>query len=255
MLIFISWIAYTTLAYPLVTQCGYRSDLTFFHEDSNSLLDSIVESAAQKDTTTAIWFIATITTFHIWDAATLLLYCWKIWRFGKIYKSTENGVWTKVLVILQRIFIITVFYSVCGVILLLWMAMILAMAFMETGDAVIWLLRDNVIPVLVHVLWSFSMYLMMEHNTTAYVRFLLIIRRFKLDYLCFGLCCFHGMIDRQLEAFQTSKVLALHSRSPTPTNKLTKRTSSTNTAKYVVKELNEHSLDTVTRVEGNDCDI
>lgn len=52
----------------------------------------------------------------------------------------------------------------------------------------------------VSIMFSLSMYLMMDHNTAAYVRLLRFMRKFYLKYICF--LCYHHMVDRQLAALE-----------------------------------------------------
>ena len=54
----------------------------------------------------------------------------------------------------------------------------------------------NLLPVMHVTVLSLSMYLMMEHNTAEYARFLKYLRKFRVDYLCF--CCCLQMIEEQL---------------------------------------------------------
>merc|ERR1711879_455109 len=64
--------------------------------------------------TTFYTFFSTMAAVHnLWDLTTLMLYLWKIWKIGIIHKSRVHGVWDKVLFILQRIVILTVFYQFC----------------------------------------------------------------------------------------------------------------------------------------------
>ena len=57
------------------------------------------------------------------------------------------------------------------------------------------------------MIYSFSVFMMMDHNTKAYFHFLHFLRRFRLKCLC--LCCCHKVVDQQIDYLEPSQDLEL----------------------------------------------
>lgn len=145
------------------------------------------------------WHYSLVVIASIWDTTTLLLYLNKIRTFRKIYQNEQ--IQRKILFILYRIVIITVFYQITMVLLsMLYGALpfICVPSHMDWyWDPITKIIEDSSVSVWLSILLSFCMYLMMEHNTTTYVRFLRCLHVTHFKYLYF--CCFHRMVDHQLE--------------------------------------------------------
>ena len=140
----------------------------------------------------------------MWDLTNLLLYLCRIWKIGAIYKSKQDGVWGNVLFILHHIVVITVFYQVFSALLeSLWTACLLLFASNETMMNFI---AEGVIACWI-IVFSFCMFMMMDHNTTAYFHYLHFLRRFRLKYVCF--CCCHKVVDQQIEHLERLQDLEL----------------------------------------------
>ena len=170
----------------LPSQCGYRDDLSFFYRNSKRAIFFDGDRSDDEWVNQIYYLWDTIVNMigFVSDIMILLLYLFKIWKIGKVHKSKENGVWNNVLFILHRIVIITVFYQIC----FLCLVSLYLIAGMSLG------LEDTAMKVVVNelvsgmltcymVINSFSMFMMMDHNTTAYVHFLHFVRRFRLNYL------------------------------------------------------------------------
>ena len=199
--VFVSWIVFFLMAKPLPSSCGYQRGFTFFWEDHDrSVMQILMEG--RWVLIGYIVLMAMTAAVQIWDLSTLLLYVWKIHKIGKIYKTKNDAVWSNVLHILHRIVIITIFYEIC--IFTMAVSFIgLWAVFPKYLHSQIYTLNGLLNCVLPNIIWSLSMYLMMDHNTASYVRFISILRRLHLDYLCF--CCCHSMVSSQLDALDSAE--------------------------------------------------
>ena len=97
--------------------------------------------------------------------------------------------------ILCRTAIVSAFYQMFSLMLVILCSVMTYMPFPEYMESAVFTLRAFVVTVLCSMALSVTMYLMMEHNTDSYVYFLRFLRLFYLDYLCF--CCCHHIVDRQ----------------------------------------------------------
>ena len=130
--------------------------------------------------------------FCIWDIATLVLYWWKIRTVRDMIKNKGDGVYKRVLSILHRIFILTLFYQIST----LFGSMVTFAEYM-TDFAWISGLSWSVPVWYVSLSYSISMYLMMEHNGAEYITFLKIISKIRLNFVCCG--CRHIVNEQLLE--------------------------------------------------------
>ena len=127
-----------------------------------------------------------------------------------LHQGKHNGIWKNVLFILYRIVILTIMYQVWFLVA----QFVDFVSFKAIGwELLSWtsytILIDAMLAT-VSIMFSLSMYLMMDHNTVAYIRLLQFMRNFYLKYICF-MCC-HHMVDRQLAALESDSVL--NDRSP-----------------------------------------
>ena len=203
----IIWISCTMmhiLVDTLPTTCGYTNDLFFFYQyrgrtilfDGDSFRDEWMERVY------FLWYFSVATATHIWDLAILLLYLFKIWKIGKIHKSKRDGVWDNVLFVLHRIVIITVFYTIFSLSVPIIFTVLSLIEFSEDDvvNAIIYELRTSALVIIRCIALSFSIFVMMDHNTNIYIDFLHFLHRFRLKYCCF--CCFNKMVDRQLQTLE-----------------------------------------------------
>ena len=129
--------------------------------------------------------------YIIWDLGTLLMYIAKI-RLFKEYKHSQPIVYKRILSILYKITIMTLFYD-----MLFLMGVALSFfLFIPDSDA---LVTAALIPRLGTLLYGVSMMLMMDYNSSLYGKFLQIIYKFKLHF-CF--CCCRFMILEQLKEME-----------------------------------------------------
>ena len=177
--------------YGLYSKCGIDDDLNTY--------GSYVKSEFAYTKVGATMYIIVGIFSPCWDIVTLLLYLYKICALTKNKKKKGNI--KSILFILYRICILTIFYQVI---------------FISLG--LIFVALENVLPPLPHtsntnyfgsimqaflsLVWTISVYLMMEHNTTQYIKFLKIVNRFKLHWIC--CCCCKFIVIEQLKDLQGS---------------------------------------------------
>ena len=186
----------------LPSKCGYSSDYSFFcrFRERAILFDGDSWTDEWLNEIWLLWAVVMVMTTFGMDLVILLLYLYKLWQIGKIHKSKKDGVWNNILFILHRIVIITIFYQLCALFTGLLYNVWISIAFLtDTNDK----LRPEVMIVFCIVVLSFSICLMMDHNTDIYVVFLHFLRRFRLKYCCF--CCYYKMVDQQLEQLDPPK--------------------------------------------------
>ena len=181
---------------PLPSSCGFKSDYTFewkYRESSILFTGDLEEQRHSFYTLNRIIFVAA----SLWDLITLLLYCHKIRSFRKVPALQQNAVWHKIMFILQHILVITLFYQIS------FLALSAALSAVVYVSRVTRIAKYTILNALLGsltVLLSVSMYLMIEHNTESYVRFLRCFKWTYLKYICF--CCGHRIVDRQLKDLQ-----------------------------------------------------
>ena len=128
--------------------------------------------------------------YVLWDLGTLALYMAKI-RMFKTYKTSEPIVYKRISSILYKIAIITLFYDITSLILLV-LSLILYLLCTQS-QWFCW--ATDVTARSSTILYGVSMMLMMDYNTELYARFLRCIYRMKL-YLC--CCCCSFMVIEEL---------------------------------------------------------
>ena len=177
----------------LPSSCGFKRDSSFEWTYSESSILFPPKMEEQRIQLYLNILIGVMTSS--WDIATLLLYCYKIKTFRKIRALRRDAVWRKIIFVLQRIIIITLFYQISTLILngalkqipVLWLSVTMKYTIRSVSGG------------LLVILYSISTYLMMEHNADEYLRFLHCLKRSYLKYICF--CCCHRMVDQQLSEF------------------------------------------------------
>ena len=166
------------------SKCGIDGDFRYYY--------SFVNFSGFLPERSFTWFTITTTLYLIWDISTLLLYAFKIKLF-KNYKNTQPLVYQRIVSILYKIFVITLFYEYVYLYTIIIVSLI---AFSGYGDymvlQIVSVLISNSIPIAI----SYCMYLMMDYNQDSYQKFLKVIYRTRF-YLC--CCCCRFMVVEQME--------------------------------------------------------
>ena len=207
----ISWISRVMLPILVDTptaQCGYRDDLSFFWRMSERaiLFDGDRWEDEWMNELFYLWGFVNTILAQMWDFSILLLYLWQIWKISKVYKSKQNGIWKNVLSILHRVVIITVFYQIC-VLFMIILYTILGILGDVMMSGIVKEIQTAGLTTCFILSCSFAIFMMLDHNTLAYVHFLYFLRRSQLKYLCF--CCCHEMVDQQIEHLEPLQGLEL----------------------------------------------
>eukprot|EP01084_Bolivina_argentea_P042645 78622_1 len=135
-----------------------------------------------------IWIGAWSFIYLCWDVCTLLLYALKIKTFRK-FKSENIDIYKRILSILHRVLIITLFYEIMGI--LMYFVVFIAMNFVSEWYIFLYLFNTSWYMIVL----SYSMSLMQAHNTCEYIKFLKFLCYFRLNYIC---CCYKHIVDEQL---------------------------------------------------------
>ena len=133
-------------------------------------------------------YFAVHSLYLILEVTIALLYWCKIWTFRKFQNGKECVIYERIQSVLHRILILTYFYMLIGS---AWVVTYAA-SFL-TENRVLEEFTEVHLPLMCAV-WSYSMFLMQDHNTSEYIVFLLFIKRCKC-VLCF--CCFGSIINEQ----------------------------------------------------------
>ena len=133
--------------------------------------------------------------FLIWDLTTLMLYIYKIRVFTQSVQGVDEKVKDRILSILNKITIITLFYQITAL-------FILSIWFVSGG-------RNNRISSFAAVsltilLYSYSMYIMLDHNKKYYEWLLKILYGFRLYFVCY--CCCRKRIIQQMDDIRSMKL-------------------------------------------------
>ena len=126
----------------------------------------------------------------LWDLSTLFLYAFKIRMFTK-YTNVDPKVFKRIMGILHKIAILTLFYEIIFVVA----GFIIPVTEIIISDPSTVLPLRNLFFGMIISSISSSMYLMMDHNKDKYHRFLQIIYSTKMYYVC---CCCKHMVTDQL---------------------------------------------------------
>ena len=128
-----------------------------------------------------------------WDLLTLFLYVFKIWTF-KRYTKNEQNVYKRIMSILHKIFILTIFYEV--------FSMLYGGIVLFTPIWWCWSIARQLVSLSISV----SMYLMMDHNNKQYLKFLKIIYFFRFHWMC--CCCRYLVMDQMNSTSETVKIIS-----------------------------------------------
>ena len=198
-IIWISGVMLKISVNTLPSKCGYRNDMFFYRLRERSIL---FDGNTWEDKREILWNAVNGVSSLMWDLTTLLLYSYKIWKIRAVYNSKQDLIWDNLLFILHRIVIISVFYQGFSAFSgSLWTARNLLFA---SNEAVMNFVGEVVIACWIMV-FSFCMFMMMDHNTKTYFHFLYLLRRIRLKYLCF---C-DKMVDQQIEHLEPFQCVEL----------------------------------------------
>ena len=186
----INWVLtmHTYTGYSLNNKCGINSRFEFYYDRFTIF--------SFKNTIIISWFLASNISWLLWDFTTLMLYYCKIRTFRDVIASKDQSevVYKRILSVLYHIFILTIFYevftNVVGPIL---------SAILRAVIEIEWItnLTDVVAISIASMAINISMYLMMDHNKSDYIRFLRMISKLKLNCICCG--CRHIVKEQLLE--------------------------------------------------------
>ena len=173
--------------------CGIDSSLVFNYKWTK--VSSLIRYGS-------IWTLFNAISFTIWDIATLGLYINKVRLLHKYLKSTST-VSQRILSILDKIAIVTLFYDIVAFISVVFVYILFSLE----SESVLF-------PIMGHglirgwpLLYSYSMFLMMDYNERYYVKFLRFVYRFRLHLGC---CCCRYMVIEELNRFGEEKQLSVH---------------------------------------------
>ena len=206
-IVYISGLMLLIFVDTLPSKCGYTNDVSFFYRYRARALMFDGDSWEDQWMTKIYYssnFLLSLAV-HIWDLVILLLYLYKIWQIGKVHKSKENRVWYNVLFILHRIVIITVFYTICSLLVSMLYTILEFIQLSQNGviESILIELRSSGMITAHNFLYFFAILLMMDHNINIYIVFLHILHRFRLKYFCF--CCCYTMVDKQIKRWNEPK--------------------------------------------------
>ena len=147
------------------------------------------------------WLFPSFIVYQIWDITTLMLYACKIrsfrkWRTSPKGQAQNCDVYCKIMFLLHRVVILTLFYAISALLLTLSLFALKA-TLIGMQLPMQWTVLDVFIRSTLHNTLSMSMFLMMEHNTDWYQRFLFVIRR------C---CCRIDMVEMQLSELRRKEI-------------------------------------------------
>lgn len=132
-----------------------------------------------------------IICYLFWDFTNLLLYALKIRTFKK-YENENSAIYKRIMSILYRVLILTLFYEIIA-----FLAISIPTAiFILNRDGHSWIASLWISGSITSVVFSYSIYLMMQHNTRQYHTFLRVIDMMRLYYL---LICCKGIIIHELD--------------------------------------------------------
>eukprot|EP01084_Bolivina_argentea_P178886 309173_1 len=139
----------------------------------------------------SVWRIGVVPLLLVyicWDAMTLLLYVLKIKSFKKIFGNKNHkanaNIYRRILCIMHRVLILTLFYEIFTLLVTLGLSFIYIFI-LSTGSGWLELIFYGDC-LLSGMVYSYSVYLMLEHHTSQYVKFLKFLCYFKLHYI---FCC------------------------------------------------------------------
>lgn len=171
--------------FPFIHQCGiHQHDYKSYIVYSNLISTSIANN----------WFILSFMCYLLWDLASLILYLLKIRSFRKYQEN--NAIYQRILNIMYRVLILTLFYEIVGTGIISLCNVVIS-PFIES-DADI-RNKDNIQALIASVIYSYSVFLMSEHNTEYYIKYL---KSIIVKYVFCYFCCCRSRIILQIDYFE-----------------------------------------------------
>ena len=270
----------------IICKCGIIFDndaqkLGFYNEKSMNCHDNeftVIEHYDHRIAVTNYWsniYRSPAAVLVIWDITTLLLYYYKIKQFmrfrrAKSYSSgsihipapsnsdnstisntKDDKIYHRIIFIMNKIIILTLFYEI-------WIGVLVICAYVITDFdtrsdmySLIWIYLFCYTLSTVPLVFSFAMYLMMDHNDEEYMKFLKLINCCKLQYIFCGCCycCCGMMVDQQLMKLKEKnmeKSLDQHPKTP-PTEQTSLSVDAT--------QQEESKLNLPTKIKYEDCEL
>ena len=186
-----NWLFYFMFLFGICNCISSMLDLTFgenvvshCYYNANIGVRIMIEGKVLEEI--PVWGAINNLFFTSWDVTTLFLFLWKIRTFLSTTKNEIQSVHQRIKGIMYKIAIITIFYQLIIVPMTLFANVY--RTWVNPGDFrwMLWLTN-----VTTSLSLSYSMYLMMDHNKTHFVKFLKCIDRLKLDWIC-CYCCRYG---------------------------------------------------------------
>lgn len=142
----------------------------------------------------AQWVGFTAYTVIFWDFLTLILYIIMVFKLKNQFTTSEsNPVYDRIMAILHRILILTIFYEIIG------LTTVFTHIYYITNPTQFTLILDGTINGLLCIALSFAMLFMQQHNTVEYKKFLKVLYTLKChNCLCF---CFRSRIKNEVELY------------------------------------------------------
>ena len=166
--VFVWFISWNTLLLTWPKQCGIARD--------GSASMTFKQHLNAEDS--ALWDMILVAFSVAIDLMTVLLYWCKIRSFKRYQTDKNRDVYRRILFILHRMLILTYFYLIA----VAWSVLFYRLLSMRQP---LWFIP---------LFYSMAMYLMMDHNTAAYMTFLRLIKKFKMYFCC--CCCFRMVRDQ-----------------------------------------------------------
>ena len=132
----------------------------------------------------ALYFGGIMLCYLCWDIATFLMYLLKLWSFRR-YKTQNAAIYQRIVSILHRVVVTTILYEVTVAAVTVVAVSIFAnrCRFCRGHSRALVL---DLLGALSSMIYAYAMFLTLSHNTPHYVRFLRLVRRLRLSYICCG---------------------------------------------------------------------
>ena len=223
-----------------VYDCGFTNNLQFYYYPIKYSHRNAVEIL--------IWFVIAGIGYLLWDLFILFMYICKMIQFRRFQNDSAELtiVYKRIMNNLNKIAILTLFYEITGVYMLITIAIFVI------------IFKDQLVVDIVRAITtcgpslavSYSMYLMMDHNKKQYVMFLEYIHKLRLYWLC--CCCGHLVLD-QLNGMEDENKFSGEKKLDADTNEYSTKceTKDISNDDYKIKTNgNELSIDTTVGSES-----
>eukprot|EP01084_Bolivina_argentea_P187653 323173_1 len=190
-IILLSGMINTLFSIGIPLQCGINKHAQFY--TNNKQLFPDLNSTHQSMRPRNMWFAGQTGVYFCWDMLTLLLYVIKLKTFKK-FKTENITIYKRIVRIMYRVLILTLFYEMVGFIVII--LGMLASIYIPPNYKDWMHVINQLSQLVISTLYTYSIYLMLEHNTSEYIKFLKFLNYVKLKYFC---CCYHYVVVDQLE--------------------------------------------------------